>query len=372
MPRIREERFKMPIQPSNLREALRKIADPDSGKDIVTAGMVKDIKPEGDNITLEIELNTSEPAFQQKLSEQIEAEIRATAQENKEVVAAVTVKFTVDSRSANKRVHDAGNPLPNVKKIIAIGAGKGGVGKSTVATILAVGLARQGAKVGLLDGDIYGPSMPTMLGLHQEESKAEDGLLLPFDVHGVEVMTIGKMVEPDKALIWRGPRAHSAFNQLATQTKWGELDYLFVDLPPGTGDVPLSLAQLLPLSGAVIVCTPQVVAQDDARRAVRMFQQLGVPLLGLVENMSYFVADDGKEYDIFGKGGGEQMAAAMNIAFLGGIPIHPVMRIAADTGEPLRNWAINETMSTALDTVCDNLVSAANASNTDRPTLSIS
>jgi ATP-binding protein involved in chromosome partitioning len=213
--------------------------------------------------------------------------------------------------------------------------------------------------------------MTTMLGLQQEESHAEDGLLLPFVVHGIEAMTIGKLVEPDKALIWRGPRAHSAFSQLATQTKWGELDYLIVDLPPGTGDVPLSLAQLLPLSGAVIVCTPQVVAQDDARRAVRMFQQLGVPILGLVENMSYFIADDGKEYDIFGKGGGEQMAAAMNLEFLGNIPIHPDMRIAADGGEPLKNWEINDTMSSALDRLCTNLTVASENSTPDRPTLTV-
>jgi ATP-binding protein involved in chromosome partitioning len=184
-------------------------------------------------------------------------------------------------------------------------------------------------------------------------------------------MTIGKLVEPDRALIWRGPRAHSAFTQLATKTSWGELDYLIVDLPPGTGDVPLTLAQLLPLTGAVIVCTPQVVAQDDARRAIRMFEQLGVPILGLVENMSYFVADDGKEYDIFGKGGGEQMASTMNIDYLGGIPIHPDMRIAADTGTPLKNWEINQEMSTAFDAVCSNLARAASLSEPDRPTLSV-
>ena len=327
----------MPIQPSNLREALASIADPDTGKDIVSAGMVKDIQSEGDNVALEIETHTTQSTLQERMREQIEAAIRTKANSCKEIVGAVTISFVTDTRSANEKVRESENPLPNVKKIIAVGAGKGGVGKSTVATILAVGLSKQGAKVGLLDGDIYGPSMTTMLGLNQEESHAEDGFLLPFLVHGIEAMTIGKLVEPDKALIWRGPRAHSAFTQLATQTKWGELDYLIVDLPPGTGDVPLSLAQLLPLSGVVIVCTPQLVAQDDARRAIGMFQQLGVPILGLVENMSYFIADDGKEYDIFGKGGGEQMAAAMNLEFLGDIPIHPDMRIAADSGKPLKN-----------------------------------
>ncbi len=361
----------MALQPSNLRDALGSIVDSESGKDIVTAGRVKDIQTKGDDISIELELSSEDSLLQERFREKIEEAIRAAGNACRENVGAVEVSFTADTRSANERVREETNPLPNVKKIIAVGAGKGGVGKSTVATTLAIGLARQGYKVGLLDGDIYGPSMPTMLGLHREESKAEDGFLLPFKVHGIEAMTIGKLVEPDRALIWRGPRAHSAFSQLATQTKWGELDYLIVDLPPGTGDVPLSLAQLLPLSGAVIVCTPQVVAQDDARRAVRMFQQLGVPVLGLVENMSYFVADDGKEYDIFGRGGGEQMASAMNLEYLGGIPIHPDMRIAADNGEPLKNWGINETMSNAFDKVCTNLTAAADSSTPDRPTISV-
>ncbi|MBC8309434.1 MAG: Mrp/NBP35 family ATP-binding protein [Phycisphaerales bacterium] len=362
----------MALQPSNLRNALASIIDHDSGKDIVTAGMVKDVQADGDNISLEIELSSPESPLQERLREQIESAIRATSLECKEVVGSIQISFTADTRSANERIREETNPLPGVKKIIAVGAGKGGVGKSTVSTILAVGLSRQGAKVGLLDGDIYGPSMTTMLGLQREETIAQDNFLLPFEVHGIKAMTIGKLVEPDKALIWRGPRAHSAFSQLALQTKWGELDYLIIDLPPGTGDVPLSLAQLLPLSGSVIVCTPQVVAQDDARRAVRMFQELGIPILGLVENMSYFVADDGKEYDIFGRGGGEQMAAAMNVDFLGGIPIHPDMRVSADTGEPLKNWKINDTMSKAFDNMCSNFISSAESTTLDPPTLSIS
>lgn len=361
----------MPLQPAQLRNALATVVETDIGKDIVTAGMVKDLQSDGDDISIEIQLSSPDSPLREQIKEQIEAALRQAGQEHGEGVAQVSVSFSADMRSANERVREETNPLPNVKKIIAVGAGKGGVGKSTVATLLAVGLAKQGAKVGLLDGDIYGPSMTTMLGLHRIESKAEDNQLIPFEVHGIKAMTIGKLVEPDRALIWRGPRAHSAFSQLATQTSWGELDYLIVDLPPGTGDVPLSLAQLLPLTGAVIVCTPQVVAQDDARRAVRMFEQLGVPILGLVENMSFFVGDDGKEYDIFGRGGGQQMAAAMNIDYLGGIPIHPDMRIAADTGEPLKNWDINETLSSAFDDVCNNLAQSASLSSPDRPTLSV-
>lgn len=228
--------------------------------------------------------------------------------------------------------------LPGVKHVIAVGAGKGGVGKSTVAVNLAVGLARQGHAVGLLDGDIYGPSLPTMLGLTAIDVTILRNMLQPFLVHGVKAMTIGKLVDPEKALIWRGPMAHGAFKQLVEQTEWGELDYLVIDLPPGTGDVSLTMAQLLRLTGAVIVCTPQRVAQDDAVRAVRMFQQLGVEVLGVVENMSYFIGDDGKEYDLFGRGGAEIMAQRMGLPFLGAVPINMALRRHGDSGNPSANF----------------------------------
>ncbi len=333
--------------------------------------MVKDILNDGNDLSIEIELSSSDVSLQTAMRERIEASIRSKANECKEVVGAIHISFNLDTRTANERVRESDNALPQIKNIIAVGAGKGGVGKSTLSTLLAVGLAKEGKSVGLLDGDIYGPSMPTMLGLQAEENRSEHGKLLPFKVHGIEVMTIGKLVESDKALIWRGPRAHSAFSQLATQTNWGELDYLIVDLPPGTGDVPLSLAQLLPLTGAVIICTPQKVAQDDAKRAVRMFQQLGVPILGLVENMSFFIADDGKEYDLFGKGGGESLAATMNIEFLGGIPIHPEMRIAADSGKPERFWEITPSFTASLDQICKNVGAAAARSTAARPTITV-
>jgi ATP-binding protein involved in chromosome partitioning len=268
------------------------------------------------------------------------------------------------------------NPLPNIRHIIAVGAGKGGVGKSTVAVALAVGLARRGAQVGLLDGDIYGPSTPTLLGLEHERPMGTKDILFPFSVHGIKTITIGKLVDPDKPLIWRGPMAHSAFRQLATQTDWGELDYLIVDLPPGTGDVPLTMAQLLPLRGAIIVCTPQKVARDDARRAVRMFEQLDVPVLGVVENMSYFIGDDGKEYDIFGRGGAETMAEQMDLTLLGSIPIHMELRQAGDTGEPLRNFEGNEKLAAELNQFVENVALKAEqdaaAEGGGRPTLSIS
>ncbi len=228
--------------------------------------------------------------------------------------------------------------LPGVSHVIAVGAGKGGVGKSTVAVNLAVGLARRHNAVGLLDGDIYGPSMPTMLGLGPLEQVVHAGRLQPFAVHGIKAVTIGKMVDPEKPLIWRGPMAHGAFKQLTEQTSWGELDYLIIDLPPGTGDVSLTMAQTLKCTGAVVVCTPQKVAQDDAVRATRMFQQLGIEVLGVVENMSYFIGDDGKEYDIFGRGGAERMAQRLNVPFLGAIPITMSLRENSDSGDPSANF----------------------------------
>lgn len=233
---------------------------------------------------------------------------------------------------------DTASGLPGVRNVIAVGAGKGGVGKSTISVNLAVALARRGHAVGVLDGDIYGPSLPTLLGLGAMEQVVMQGMLQPFLVHGIKAITIGKLVDAEKPLIWRGPMAHGAFKQLTEQTNWGELDYLIIDLPPGTGDVSLTLAQTLRLSGAVVVCTPQKVAQDDAVRAARMFQQLGIDVLGVVENMSWFIGDDGKEYDIFGRGGAQVMAQRLGLPFLGAVPINMALRAHSDKGEPLKNF----------------------------------
>ena len=268
----------------------------------------------------------------------------------------------------------ADNPLPNVKRIIAVGAGKGGVGKSTIAVNTAVALARRGLKVGLLDGDIYGPSTPTLLGLADAQLRGTNKTLFPFQTHGIKSITIGKMVDPEKPLIWRGPMAHGAFRQLATQTDWGELDYLIIDLPPGTGDVPLTLAQMLPLNGAVIVCTPQKVAQDDAIRAAGMFRQLDIDVLGVVENMSYFIGDDGKEYDIFGRGGAAAMAERLGVPVLGTIPIHMELRENSDAGNPTANFEGNEQLAGELGALGGNLIREveARAEEQGRPTRSIS
>ncbi len=249
----------------------------------------------------------------------------------------------------------------NATHVIAVGAGKGGVGKSTISVNLAVGLARRGRAVGLLDGDIYGPSLPTLMGLNTMEPNVLDGRFQPFLTHGVKSMTIGKLVDADKPLIWRGPMAHGAFKQLTEKTDWGELDQLVIDLPPGTGDVPLTMAQSLNLTGAVIVCTPQRVAQDDAIRAAKMFEQLGVEILGVVENMSVFVAPDGQEYDIFGRGGAQQMAQRLGLPFLGSVPITMDLRKNSDSGEPASNFegesAPQKRLHRALDELLNNLES---------------
>jgi len=270
--------------------------------------------------------------------------------------------------------------VPGVKHIIAVGAGKGGVGKSTVAINLAIGLARKGHAVGVLDGDIYGPSLPTMLGLGALDQAVIESTLQPFLVHGIKSITMGKLVDPEKPLIWRGPMAHGAFHQLIERTQWGELDYLIVDLPPGTGDVPLTLAQSVKLTGAIIVCTPQKVAQDDAVRASKMFESLGVDVLGVVENMSYFIGDDGKEYDIFGKGGAQKMAQRLALPFLGSIPINTALRQNMDNGNPPKNFdpktAGGNQLPAALEQLTDQLIAqvtlASMNKNNQAPTLSIS
>jgi ATP-binding protein involved in chromosome partitioning len=317
----------------------------------------------------------------QRLKADADAAIRKMAHELGAEVRQITIEFVAADAPAPKPAAPAMGPaapvtgVPGVKHVIAVGAGKGGVGKSTVSVNLAVGLAREGHAVGLLDGDIYGPSVPTLMGLGSLEVLMHRTMLQPFYVHGVKTMTIGKLVDAEKPLIWRGPMAHGAFKQLAEQTEWGDLDYLIIDLPPGTGDVPLTMAQLFSLTGAIVVCTPQKVAQDDAVRAVRMFQQLGIDVLGVVENMSFFVGDDGKEYDIFGRGGAEKMAQRLDVPFLGAVPITMALRENSDRGEPSKNFEKGGPLAAALEAVVDAMHEQANHAAARReaaaPTISV-
>lgn len=366
----------MPLSVDDVHAALATVQDPDLHKDLVSLRMVRAVESDLNGIRVTIELTTPACPMKDRIRSDIEAAIRAKANEAREAAPArITVNFTAEVKHGSGHSSGDSNPLPRVRQIVAVGAGKGGVGKSTISVNLAVGLARRGARVGLLDADIYGPSLPTLLGLDEIPAAARGNTLMPFEVHGIRAMTIGKLVDADKALIWRGPMAHRAFQQLATQTEWGDLDYLVIDLPPGTGDVALTMSQLLSLSGAVVVCTPQRVALDDARRAVRMFEQLGIPVLGVVENMSSFIADDGREFDLFGKGGAETMAGTMGLPFLGALPIHPELRIYSDEGTPLLNFAEGTALAGSLDHLCGEVarqlsIAAASKSLT-QPTLTV-
>src|SRR5580704_1505795 len=320
----------MPISREQVMAALRTGQDPELFKDIVSLNMVKDIRLDGDNVFVTVELTTPACPLKERIEKDVTTALKAAGAKE------VTLQLTANTRGPAGPRKDV---LPQIKNVVAIGAGKGGVGKSTVAVNIAVGLRRAGAAVGLMDGDIYGPSMPTMLGIKGQAPRLNGSKIIPHFVHGIHAVTMGSLVEQDKPLIWRGPMAHGAFRQLLLDnTQWPELDYLIVDLPPGTGDVPLTLCQLLPLSGAVIVATPQQVALDDAIRAMRMFQQLNASILGMVENMSYIPLPSGEILDMFGRGGTAKVAAQFNVPFLGEVPMYMELRQNSDAGTPLKNF----------------------------------
>ena len=306
--------------------ALSKVQEPELHKDLVTLNMIRDVKIEADKVSFTVVLTT--PAC--PLRNRIESEAR-------QAVAAVpgvkTVEVKLDANVPTDGRTRGLLQLP-IRNAVAVASGKGGVGKSTVAVNIAVTLAQSGARVGLLDADIYGPNIPTMMGVNQLPPAQKDKLT-PATAYGVKLMSIGFLVKPDQPLIWRGPMLHSAIRQFLTDVDWGELDYLIVDLPPGTGDAPLSLAQSLPLSGGIIVTLPQQVSLDDARRGLEMFRQLEVDIFGVVENMSFLELPDGTRMDIFGSGGGEKLAQEAGVPFIGAIPIDPSVREGGDQGKPV-------------------------------------
>jgi len=307
-------------------EQLRTVRDPELHRDIVSLNMVKDVQIEGPDIRLHLELTTPACPMKEQIQTDVEQALRRLPG-----VGGIDIEWSAQVRSSRP----GGGVLPSVKNVIAVGAGKGGVGKSTVAVLLAYGLHRAGAAVGLMDSDVYGPSIPTMTGIEGTAPAVRGNMIVPPTAGGVKIMSIGFMVERDKPLIWRGPMAHGVVRQFLEQVEWGELDYLIVDLPPGTGDVPLTLAQQIPMTGAVVVCTPQDVALIDARRAVRMYEQLNVGCLGIVENMSYYVCPKcGHRDELFDHGGARSAAKELGVPFLGEIPLNIRIRIHGDDGSP--------------------------------------
>jgi ATP-binding protein involved in chromosome partitioning len=315
-----------PPHEAEILDALRKIQEPELGKDLVSLKMIRDLSVDQGAVSLVLELTTPACPYRGQLEQQVRQAVAAV-----EGVQRVHLDVRSVVRGDNRPRGTAEAPIRNA---LAIASGKGGVGKTTVAVNLAVALARAGAKVGLMDADIYGPNVPKMMGL-DAMPEPQDGKLVPAEAHGLKVISIAFMVPPNQPLIWRGPMLHSAIRQFVTDVAWGELDYLIVDLPPGTGDAQLSLSQTLPLTGGVIVTLPQAVSVDDARRGLEMFRAMDVPVVGVIENMSYLELPDGSRHDVFGQGGGERLAAETDVPFLGAIPMDAAVRIAGDGGIPV-------------------------------------
>jgi len=333
--------------------ALSKVDDPELKKDLVSLGMIKDLVVEAGNVSLVVELTT--PAC--PLRAQIERDVRQAVEA---IPGVKEVEVTMGARVPQGR-QAVGTLDAPMRNVVAIASGKGGVGKTTVAVNVAAALARTGACVGLLDADIYGPNVPTMMGLDQLPPASENKLE-PAEAHGVRVMSIAFLVRPDQPLIWRGPMLHSVIQQFINDVNWGELDYLIVDLPPGTGDAPLSLAQSVPLSGAIIVTLPSKVSVEDARRGLEMFRAIQVPILGVVENMSYLELPDGSKADIFGEGGGEALAKETGVPFLGAIPLDPAVRQSGDEGVPAIIANADSKVSQALVSVAEQIAAKVSVS----------
>ena len=317
------------VSEATVLQALTSVTDPDLGRDIVSLGFVKDLVINGGQVSFTIELTTPACPVKDEMRDQAHAAVLALTG-----VATVDVTMTASVRSA--LAPQAGRaPIPGVRNIIAVGAGKGGVGKTTVAVNFAVALAQYGGRVGLIDGDVYGPNVPIMLGI-DAQLESEGKQIVPAEKYGLKVVSMGFLTSAAAPIIWRGPMLHGVVRQFFQDVRWGELDYLVIDMPPGTGDVALSLSQTVPVSGAIVVTTPQTVSLADSRRAVAMYKKLDVPTLGIVENMSHYVCPScAHESDIFGKGGGERVADELGVPFLGQIPIYEPIRVGSDIGTPL-------------------------------------
>src|SRR6187200_573123 len=310
-------------------KALTVVVDPDLRRDIVSLNFVKDVVVDGGRVAFTIELTTPACPVKDQMRDQAVAAVRALPG-----VTTVDVRLASQVRSATAPEHGR-PPLPGVKNVIAVGAGKGGVGKTTVAVNLALALAKCGSRVGLLDGDIYGPNIPLMMGINTQLT-TDGKQIVPAEKYGVQVVSIGFLTQDDAPIIWRGPMLHGAIQQFFREVAWRDLDYLIVDMPPGTGDVALSMSQTVPVVGSIVVTTPQQVSLSDSRRAVKMYQKLNVQPIGIVENMSYYQCTNcHHEADIFGHGGGEKLASELSVPFLGRLPLYQPIREGSDAGIPL-------------------------------------
>ncbi|WP_395141648.1 iron-sulfur cluster carrier protein ApbC [Schlegelella aquatica] len=318
----------MAVTEQALLDALRGVVDPNTGKDYVSTKALRNLRIEGGDVSFDVELGY--PA-----KSQVAALRKALIAAARNVPGVENVSVQIATRIIAHAVQRGVQLLPNVKNIIAVASGKGGVGKSTTAVNLALALAAEGARVGILDADIYGPSQPMMMGIDARPESTDGQTMEPLENYGVQVMSIGFLIEPDNPMIWRGPMATQALDQLLRQTNWRDVDYLIVDMPPGTGDIQLTLSQRVPLTGAVIVTTPQDIALLDARKGLKMFEKVGVPILGVVENMAVHVCSKcGHAEHIFGAEGGKRMAAEYGVDYLGALPLNLSIREQTDSGRP--------------------------------------
>jgi len=318
----------MAITEQQVQAALKEISDPNTGKDYVTGKEARNIRIDGDNVSLDILLGYPAKTQVEPIRKQVVAKLKAIPG-----IGSVTANVTI--KIVSHAVQRGVKLIPGVKNIIAVASGKGGVGKSTTAVNLALALAAEGASVGMLDADIYGPSQPTMLGIHGRPESKDGKSLEPMEGHGIQAMSIGFLIDVETPMVWRGPMVTQALEQLINETKWRDVDYLVVDLPPGTGDIQLTLAQRVPVTGAVIVTTPQDIALMDARKGLKMFEKVNIPILGIVENMSLHICSKcGHEEHMFGEGGGARMSKDYGVELLGALPLDIQIREQADSGKP--------------------------------------
>ncbi len=327
----------MAIQKEQIKTALAHVLHPEKKVDIVSLDMIQDIIVQEKYVSFTLEMVTKNDPLAQELSQRCEGAIHKFIDRDAVVDIQVGINVSQQRQSPPPAPEPTASPLSGVKNIIAVASGKGGVGKSTVAVNLAAALARNGAKVGLMDADIYGPSIPTMFNLFERPDITVQKKLIPLEKYGIKLVSMGFLVDVNQAMVWRGPMVTSAIKQFMNDVEWGELDYMILDLPPGTGDIQLTIVQSVPLSGAVIVSTPQNVALDDVRKGVAMFHKVNVPVLGVIENMAYFSPPDApdKKYYIFGQGGASQLADELAVPVLGEIPLEQPIRESGDNGKPI-------------------------------------